>query len=128
MVQDPIAIAISLLQLIALALPAVGILLQVFNEYKPGDHKATRIAKGTHTEFLLARWSFIPLLFSALLLLSYLFVYISFGQQLRVLLLSTILVIGVAFVLLGASIWFMGTGGLRESVKDVYWYVRMRLK
>ncbi|WP_440991230.1 hypothetical protein [Haloarchaeobius baliensis] len=131
--------ALQLLQLIALALPAIAILLQVMvdtnmevndivnrqdpryskiskHEYeRVGVYKTTVADK--QTEFVLAQYSLILLLVSALVLVSYVFTGIFILETVG------IISIGIAFLLLGVSVVFMTD----VSAKALLWRMRIAL-
>lgn len=112
----------SLLQLVALTLPALGIFLQVTSALYGYENNAT--LGGTDAEFLLVQWSAIPLLGAGVSLLAYLFVEITFAQSYAWLIGLAIILLGATLILDAVAIWLFGHIGIKES----YQFVKQRIQ
>lgn len=121
MPTDLTTIAMSLLQLVALTLPALGILLQITSALY--GYENSEMIGGTDAEFLLIRWNVIPLLGAAFCLLVFLFVEVTFAQSYAWIVSLAIILLGVALVLDAVAIWIFGYTGIKES----YQFVKQRI-
>lgn len=122
MPTDLTTIAMSLLQLVALTLPVVGVFLQITSALY--GYENSKMIGGTEAEFLLIRWSAVPLIGAALCLLMFLFVEITFSQSYAWIVGLAIVLLGIALVLNAVAIWIFGHTGIKES----YQFVKQRIE
>ncbi|WP_380678376.1 hypothetical protein [Salinigranum sp. GCM10025319] len=110
-------IVLSLIQLVGLSLPTVGILLQVAG---PASNAINKEFDSTSGPFLAIRWSFIPLVISGALLLLYVLTYSLLGTIWifhSAIFTIAVLLLVIFILLISLGIWFMSGLGLVLSYK-----------